>query len=122
MQEPQWQPSHDLEERLRQPLSLTEEQFLDILIRDSRYTSFWFDDGVGPFKNKAYSQFWCNHTAQTSSGRDMELLPSEKIKGKLIFDKLEQSAVIVKLHRIKSSEPAPWVILGDWIIGKETAP
>lgn len=115
-----WQPAPNLEDRLQQIPTLTEKQFLEALIRDSRFSSFWFDDGVGPFKNRAYRQFWTAFTPHKTTESPITLQPSEKITGTIILNKNEQIPVSAILTRLKDN--APWVILGDWIIGKEAAP
>lgn len=117
---PAWQPSPILTDRLRQSPSLTIEQFLKALIQDSRYSSFWFDDGIGPLKNRAYRQFWSELTDRKTSAPPIELLPSETITGTIILNQTDRIPVTATLTRLKDN--APWVILGDWIIGKETSP
>lgn len=117
---PAWQPSPVLTDRLRQSPSLTAEQFLKALIQDSRYSSFWFDDGIGPLKNRAYRQFWSGLTDRKTTDTPIELLPSEAITGTIILNQTDRIPVTATLTRLKDN--APWVILGDWIIGKETSP
>lgn len=115
-----WQPAPNLEDRLQQIPTLTEKQFLEALIRDSRFSSFWFDDGVGPFKNRAYRQFWTAFTPHKTTEPPIKLQSSKKITGTLILNKNDQIPVTAILTRLKDN--APWVILGNWIIGKETSP
>lgn len=119
-QQKPWLPSSSWEERLNQPPSLSIDAFLETLIRDSRFSSFWFEEGVGPFKNEAYQRFWQRVTCQHPSKTMLSLLPPEQINGVLILNKEKRLPVRARMARLQGNEN--WVILGDWIIGKQVAP
>lgn len=115
-----WLPSSSWEERLKQPPSLSIDAFLETLIRDSRFSSFWFEEVVGSFKNEAYQRFWQRVTCQHPSKTMLSLLPPEQINGVLILNKEKRLPVRARMARLQGNEN--WVILGDWIIGKQVAP
>ena len=59
-----WKPCASLDKRFQQPPSMSVDMFLETLIRDSRVSSFWFEEGVGPLKDMAYECFWKRITGQ----------------------------------------------------------
>lgn len=112
----EWLPDPSWEKRLNMNPSLSMEQFMTALNHDSWLSSFWFDDGVGLLKNKAYEQFWKQVAQVESKKENLKLSLMKQVKGTLNFNGIKVP-VTVKLFHIQGHHP--WVILGDWIIGKE---
>lgn len=112
----EWLPDPSWEKRLNMNPSLSMEQFMTALNHDSWLSSFWFDDGVGLLKNKAYEQFWKQVAQVESKKENLKLSLMKQVKGTLNFNGITVP-VTVKLFHIQGHHP--WVILGDWIIGKE---
>lgn len=112
-----WKPCASLDKRFQQPPSMSVDMFLETLIRDSRLSSFWFEEGVGPLKDMAYECFWKRITGQKKNIQSFAFSTPEFVDCFFVSSQEKRISVRTRIVRIKGQEP--WVVVGDWIVGKE---
>lgn len=112
-----WKPCASLDKRFQQPPSMSVDMFLETLIRDSRVSSFWFEEGVGPLKDMAYECFWKRITGQKKNIQSFAFSTPEFVDCFFVSSQEKRISVRTRIVRIKGQEP--WVVVGDWIVGKE---
>lgn len=111
-----WKPCVSLDKRLQQRPSMSVEMFLETLIHDSRISSFWFEEGVGPLKDMAYECFWKRITGEKKNVQSFAF-SSAKFVDCFFVSSQKKIPVRTRIARIKDRKP--WVVIGDWIVGKE---
>lgn len=101
--------------RLNANPSCSTEGFLEHLIQSSSRSSYWFDDGVGLFREVAYRTFWARLSADKYSVLpDVESVGS--FDGILIASATDRKPVTVRVSCLPGYPS--WVIIGDWVIGQ----
>lgn len=115
-----WKPCMSLDKRFQQPPSMSVEMFLETLIRDSWVSSFWFEEGVGPLKDMAYGCFWKRIAGEKENVQPFIFSSPEFVDCFFISSQKKRISVRIRIVRIKGQKP--WIVVGDWIIGKEVEP
>lgn len=103
--------------RLQNLPSMKCRDFMDCLVSDSKFSSFWFDDGIGPFKELAYTQFWQRLSDKKTNAAFPILGKTHSSSG--IFTLRGYSSINIDAKITPIEGLAPWVILGDWVIAQE---
>lgn len=102
-------------DRLNARPAMSSEDFVHALQRDSAYSSFWFDEGVGIMKEIAYGNFWARLLDRAESPI-VQLDSSRGCDAFLYGDAKEH--VLCHLVITTLSGLTEWLVVGDWVIGK----
>ncbi len=105
------------EELLQKEPSISSEAFVKKLVSDSKFSSFWFEEGIGPFKELAYTQFWQRLSDQKNEEAIPSLGSTYSASGTFTVQGSQPVHVEAKITPVEGL--APWVVLGDWIVAQE---
>lgn len=104
-----------LQEALSKVPRISPLDFVYALIRDASKVSFWFDEGVGLWRDIAYTYFW--HDALNTSLPTMPTLgASVPQHATIVRHGKSEVGVSVFVTPIRGSDD--WVVVGDWLVAK----
>lgn len=89
-------------------------------IQQSGYSTFWFDTGTGILNETAYRDFWhrINHPGSTPAS--LPTGPTRTVRATVTISGHSQRQLTLYLTPLTTAHD--WVIIGDGLIGKWTAP